>query len=144
MRKEEKTIRMRAEVTPLAQISIELTEIQKYLEITISGDNGEEIKERGNNLIVYLARSGNLLVDAKLHYRNKLKSEIMTIVKDQARQAKVLSATAINRLIESLCADEIRISEWAERVNRSCTHQIDWCRSVLSTMREEMKHLNMK
>ena len=51
-------------ITPKEQIYKELTDIDSFLNITMS-ENAEEAVLRGNDLAVYVARSGKLLADAK-------------------------------------------------------------------------------
>lgn len=31
---------------------------------------------------------------------------------------------------------------WAERSNRSCTHQLEWCRTIISKAKAEMNAFN--
>lgn len=61
---------MNLNITPIDKISNELAAIDSYLNITMS----EEVQEavlRGNDLAVYIARTGKLLADAKYHLNGK-------------------------------------------------------------------------
>ena len=51
-------------ITPKEQILAELQNIDSFLNITMS-ENAEEAVQRGNDLAVYVARSGKLLADSK-------------------------------------------------------------------------------
>ena len=51
-------------ITPFARLIDECREIDAYMGVTPS-DNIEEIVERGNDLIVYISRTGKMLADAK-------------------------------------------------------------------------------
>ena len=51
-------------ITPKYQILDELTNIDSFLNITMSEDATEAV-QRGNDLAVYVARSGKLLADSK-------------------------------------------------------------------------------
>mgnify|MGYP000426501723 CR=1 FL=1 len=65
---------MNLNITPTDKISEELAAIDAFLNITMS----EEVQEavlRGNDLAVYIARTGKLLADAKYHLNGKKKSE---------------------------------------------------------------------
>lgn len=115
----------------------ELTEIDNYLNITIS-EQAEEAVLRGNDLAAYIARSGKLLADAKYHLNEKMKAGIQSILELQELNPRA-TATAVNGLVKSLCKEEQYLVDWAERVNRSATHQLEWCRSLLSKAKEEMK-----
>ena len=63
-------------ITKIEDIKFELEAIQQFLEISISEDMAE-VEQRGNELVVYMARSGKLLADAKYHRDEKLKSAIV-------------------------------------------------------------------
>ena len=121
-------------ITPLEEIKIELQAIQDFAEITCS-DNISEIAERGNDLAVYIARTGKLLADAKYHKDKKLNSDVVQNIKTILS----LSASSANKYIDTLCADENYIVNWCERLNRACTHQIEWSRTMVSKAKEEMR-----
>lgn len=115
----------------------EIMEMQDYLEITIS-DNPQEIIERIGSLNVYMARSGKMLADAKRVLRMKKSDEISTMVKNIAKQ-NYLSATAQKALVDSIAQEENYLVDWLERINRTCTHQIDVLRSLLSYEKEQLR-----
>lgn len=129
---------MNLNITPPDQILEELAEIDKYLNITVS-EQIEEVVMRGNDLAVYMARSGKLLADAKYHLNHKLKDEIFETLRETGKQAKA-SHTAVNLIIKSLCKEEQYMVDWCERINRSCTHNIDWCRTLISKAKSEMQY----
>lgn len=120
------------------QLKKEAEEIQAFLEITI-GDDPVEIVNRGNDLAVYIARSSKMLADARAHLDIKRKSVIMDQLRDIGLKLKV-PATTMNELIKSSCEEENFLSTWIERLNRTCTHQLDWCRTLISKLKEEMKY----
>lgn len=124
-------------ITPPEDILSELQTVDDFLNVTCSEDI-EEVVNRGNDLAVWIARSGKLLADAKYHLDKKMKSEVMDTLREQARNQKV-SSTAINKIIGSLCAEEQYIVNWSERTNRSATHQLEWCRSLMAKQRAEMQ-----
>lgn len=128
-------------ITPPQQIVDELTVIDSYLNITMS-EEGEEAVSRGNDLAVHIARSGKLLADSKYHLNEKKKSEVFEVLEKTAKQAGA-TATAINAIVNSLCKEEQYLVDWSERINRTCTHQLDWCRTLISKAKEEMKIAGM-
>lgn len=130
------------DITPPEQIVKELTDIDAFLNITQSED-AEEAQARGNELASYIARSGKLFADAKHHLNDALKSEIMETLRENAKKANV-SHTAVNKLVTCLCKDQQYLVDWAERTNRSATHQLDWCRTVISKAKEEMRLAGMQ
>ena len=124
---------MNLNITPIDKISNELAAIDSYLNITMS----EEVQEavlRGNDLAVYIARTGKLLADAKYHLNGKKKSEVFDTLRETASRAGATSKA----IIDSLCKDEQYLVDWCERLNRTATHQLEWCRTVISKAKAEM------
>ena len=66
---------MNLNITPIDKIAEELESIDSFLNITMSEDVQEAVM-RGNDLAVYIARTGKLLVDAKHHLNEKKKFEV--------------------------------------------------------------------
>ena len=122
-------------ITPKEQIYKELTDIDSFLNMTMS-ENAEEAVLRGNDLAVYVARSGKLLADAKYWLNEAMNSETMKTLAETAKNAKA-TATAINALVNSLCREERYLVDWCERCNRTATHQLSWCVTVISQRRNE-------
>ena len=116
-------------------IKFELKAIQDFIELNIKEDEITAVQIRGNELNAYMARSGKILADAKYHRDERLKDSVFEHLKEIIN----LSATTANKYVDSLCKDENYLVNWAERVNRTCTHQLDWCRSVLSKQKEELR-----
>ena len=119
------------------QLMKEAQDMQSFLEVTMS-DDPQEVVERGTDLTVYLARSAKMLADAKLILNKQKKDETMDIVRDFIIDQK-LSAKVQNALIDGLCRDSQYLVDWLERMNAAITHQLDWCRSVVSKNKEEMR-----
>lgn len=128
---------MNLTITPPQEIADELLKIDEFLNLTQS-EEMEEAVLRGNDLNSFMARSGKLLADAKYHLNAEMKSEIIEVLKQNAK-ANNVSHTATNALIKSLCKNEQYLVDWADRVNATCTHQLDWCRTLISKGKEEMR-----
>ena len=126
-------------IASLDEIELELQSIQEFTEITPSEDVNE-IVQRGNDLIAYLARTTKLLADSKYHKDSKLNSAFM----DEIRKISQLSASVANKYVDSLCKNENYLINWSERLNRTVTHQIDWCRTIVSKNKAEMQNLNFR
>ena len=122
-------------ITDLQSIKNELVIIQDYLKITPS-EEITEIEDRGNQLIVYIARTSKLLADAKYHKNEKLNSTFVNDIK----KISGLSASLANKFVDSLCKDENHLIDWCERLNRACTHGYEWTRSLLSKATAEWKY----
>lgn len=124
-------------VTPYKEIVKELEEMDAFLNVTMS-DNPEEIIERGNDLQVYLARSAKLVADTEYYLNDELKREILKVI--ETIIPKHLSATVQNTLVSSIAKDQQYLVKWAERINRTITHQLNWCRSRLSYEKEQLRN----
>ena len=123
-------------ITPFTDLIDECREIDAYMGITPS-DNIEEIVERGNDLIVYINRTGKMLADAKYHLNVIRKAEIMDILKIIIPEK--LSAKVQNALIDSVAREQQYLVDWCERLNRTAVHQLDWCRTLISKAKVEMQ-----
>jgi hypothetical protein len=115
----------------------EATDIQAYLDITVSNEP-TELTKRLSMLMTYMSRSGEMLAQAKKILRTKKTSEINKTIIAIAKQ-ECLSASVQNALLDSICEEESYMVDWLDRINRTCTHQIDGIRSLLSYVKEEMR-----
>lgn len=109
-----------------------LNEIQTILESQYDSDNGTVINERLTLISSLMAESGKLLADMTLIYEKELNQGILQILKDIPDYT---SASVQNSLIKSLCANNHRLVILADRINRSCVHQIDTMRTQLSYLK---------
>jgi hypothetical protein len=111
--------------------------IQSYLDIVCSNDS-EEMVERITNLMSFMSRSGSMLAQAKRSLRRKKTREIKDTIIAIAKTGH-LSATVQNALLDSICEEESFLVDFLDRINRSCVHQIDGLRSLLSYEKEELR-----
>lgn len=125
-------------ITSKEDLLNEAYRIQDFLNIPIS-ENPEEAVQRGNDLAACLARTTKMLADAKYHLNTSSKTDIFDILKEAAKQAGA-TPTAINRLVKSASKEEQYLVDLIERLNAACTHQIDWCRTLLSKAKAEMQY----
>lgn len=132
---------MNLNITSQEQILQELTRIDGFLNITMS-EQIEEVVSRGNDLNVYIARTGKLLADAKCQLSQAKRSEVIDILTEASQNTKA-TAKAINALVDSICRKEQYLVDWCERCNRTATHQLDWCRTLISKAKEEIKFSGM-
>lgn len=126
---------------PLEEIHMHLEESQALAEIHVEGDSMDAIISHANNLSARLAMSGKLLADAKYHRSNFYGSAVMEMLKKQS--SEVMYADAQKKYLMSLSKDYDYVVDWAERVNATLTHQLDFMRSLISKEKELMKMTNM-
>jgi hypothetical protein len=125
-------------ITAPEKIEQELAEIQGFLELEFAGDDMSQCKQRMQDLSVYMARSGKLKADAEHHYHKVLNGAVVNALKDVA--ALNMGTSTLNKYIESMCRDYKQLEVWADRVNRSATHQIDALRTLLSYAKSERNY----
>lgn len=136
------TLTMELHITPKEQILRELEVIQACEEETISEEVSKVI-EYGQTLAPYISRSGKLLADAKHHLNTRMKEDTFDAIRKTAKQGGA-TAKAINAIVDSLCADERYLVDFAERVNRCGVHRLDWCRTLISKAKEDMRLSGMQ
>lgn len=115
----------------------EITTISDYLNITCS-NNPQEIQERISVIMVYMMRTGEMLADAKKMLRKKKSDEIQNTIISIAKES-CLSAKIQNALLDSIAEDESFLVDRLDRLNASCTHQLDALRTLLSYEKEAMR-----
>ncbi|MDR2207133.1 MAG: hypothetical protein LBE36_13375 [Flavobacteriaceae bacterium] len=116
------------------EITAELLKMQEFLEVEISEETAEAVY-RGNMLEVFIARSGKLLADAKYHFNKAKQNKLIANVKEVLK----FTPSVANEFAKSLTADEERLFLWAEQINKTCKYQSDWCRTLISKGKEEMR-----
>lgn len=125
---------MLTNIASFEDILTEVEEMQKYLDETVS-EQLEDVLERGDMLAGIVSRSCKMRADAEYHRDSFMKSEIVGILKDTVKQQ--LPALVMKQLIESACKDYNYLSLRCERINRTATHQLDWCRTLVSNAKSE-------
>jgi len=129
---------MLTHITPFEELLREAERIQQAVEVTISED-GTEATYHGNEIAVYVARTGKMLADAKYYLNEKKRSEVMESLRRAAKDTPNITAKAVNALVDSACQEEQFLVDWLGRLNASATHKLDWCRTVISKAKEEMR-----
>ena len=115
----------------------EARKMQDYLDITCSSDH-EEMMQRVAFLNSYMSRSGEMWAIAKRELRKKKSSQFNETIISIAKAAH-LSASVQNAMLESICEEESFLVDWLERINRSCVHQCDNLRTLISYEKEQLR-----
>ena len=124
-------------ITSYDDLLQEAQALQDFLESEIPEDINIVV-ERGNQLSSYLARSGKMTADAK-YWMNIHQKQSAERVIELIREDLISSATSRNSLVEAYSADQRYLYNWTERLNRACTHQLDWCRTLVSKAKAELQ-----
>lgn len=96
----------------------------------------EQLVEAENIMV----NSGKMLADAKYWLNEAMYSEVIKQLKELAKKDKLITSTAVNQLIKSLCKEQQYLVDWCERLNRASTHRADYARSIISKQKLEMQN----
>ena len=111
--------------------------IHEFLTMEVHTDDIEVAVCRGHELAAYMASTGKALADAKYWKDKAVKDSILYQMKDS--KVMGLPASVLNELIKAENKELNYLATWFERLDRECTHQLDWMRSIVSKMKEEYK-----
>lgn len=125
---------MKKNIATKSEIEIELQNMQEFLEQDLDDDINIAL-EYGNAALVYYSRSGKLLADAKMHRDRKMRSELV----EQIKTISAYSASVANKFVDTLMEEENYLVNWADRINAALARRSDFCRTVISKGKEEMK-----
>lgn len=111
--------------------------IHEFLKMEVHTDDIEVAVSRGHELAAYMANTGKALADARYWKDKAVKDSILY----QMRDSKVMNlpASVLNELIKADSKDFNYLVTWFERLDRECTHQLDWMRTIVSKGKEEMR-----
>ena len=118
-------------------LNAEANEISGYLQTTLQG-SPEEIQQRMADTMAYVARTGEMLAQAKRLLRRRKSEEIQNTILRIARE-NCLSAKVQNALLDSIAEDEAFLVDTLDRLNAAATHQLDALRTLLSYEREGLR-----
>lgn len=118
------------------RIRKECQDMQDFLELTPQCE--QEMVERLSTISVYNARSGKMLADMKLAYREERLKTINAVIMTVAKEGH-LSAKVQNAMVDSIATDELYLIDWLDRINRACVHQGDNLRTMVSYAKAQMQ-----
>jgi len=112
----------------------ECSDMQAWLE-EVPSDEPKEMTDRLSVLGVYMARSGNMLADAK-YLQDKARSMVFV---EHGKSILKMPATVSTKFIDSQVGEVNYLVNWLDRINRTCVHQSDSMRTLLSFMKEQLR-----
>lgn len=111
--------------------------MQPFIEAHYDADNPTAVVDRANILESYMALSGKMLADAKYRLSEVMNSVFVKSVKEAVNSG--MSPSLTNKYIDSVCRDYQYLVDWCDRINRSCTHQLEFARTIISKLKAEMQ-----
>lgn len=111
----------------------EIKEMQEFLEIEASED-ANEICERLRTINVYMARSSRMLAEAKAH-RRKAERDTFAALPD----FHTMPANTLKKYLEVCAYEWYEIEDALDSLYKTCVHQMDGLRSLLSFTKEDMR-----
>lgn len=117
----------------------ELKEISEHLtEVTFK--DKEHIENRLMSLAVYKARVNDITPEAQYLYNEKLSDVTGAVPSKFPKTAG--NSSLIKSYIESEMRDYSRVLAYCDRINSTVNRQSENLRSVLSSMKEEMRQIH--
>lgn len=127
-------------IMPPDKIFALCNEIQGYVEAPYRSDIGSDVEERAVKLEAYMALTGKMLADAKFHVESLMLSTFMQAV-EEANKARLQTST-LNKYLDVLCKDYNYLVTWCDRLNRACTHGVEFSRTLISKLKAERMYNN--
>lgn len=126
-------------ITPYIEIEEECSDIQSFLDAELPDGPADPslLIEYGNQIAVYVSRTGALKADATYWYHQRRKDEIFDVLRANLTEVKA-SATTQNEMVKSLCAEELSLLEWCDRLNSACSKRLSWCQSELGLIKNDL------
>lgn len=126
-------------MTTVENLEKEADDVYSFLDIPVE-DDIIQATEKGNLLAVYINRTGRMLAEAKYHLNEAMNYEAVKIIKEIT--SSKYSAKVQNALVDSVCKRERYLVDRIEQLNKTAKYQINFCITVISKIKEEMKYNN--
>lgn len=112
------------------------TKMQAFLERELPNEPNELI-EILNKIDILMAQSGQMLADAKYYKDTVVNSAIIQAIKEAYNET--LSASTINKYVESVARDQAYLVNWIDRINATAVHHKDSIRTIISYRKKELE-----
>lgn len=122
----------RAEI--LEQLTKEVSGIQAFMQ-ECPTDEPSVLAERLSYCNVYLARSGEMLAQAK----SLLNDATVSVWEAKGDLLLKAGAQLAQKVLAGYCSKEQFLCDWLDRVNRGLVHQSDNLRTLISLAKENMR-----
>lgn len=118
------------------QLKETAAKMQAFLERELPSEPNDLI-EALNLVDILMAKSGQMLADAKYYKDTVVNSAIMQAIKEAYNEK--LSASTINKYVESVARDQAYLVNWIDRINATATHHKDSIRTIISYRKKELE-----
>ena len=120
----------------IEEMELKAEKMQSFLELPLPSEPNELI-ERLEKIDILMAKSGKMLADAKFHKDSIVNGTIMEMLKKSHEEK--LSASVLNKFIETAAKDQAYLVNWIDRINATSTHVKDSIRTIISYRKKELE-----
>jgi len=120
----------------IEEMELKAEKMQSFLELPLPSEPNELI-ERLEKIDILMAQSGKMLADAKFHKDSIVNGTIMEMLKKSYEEK--LSASVLNKFIETAAKDQAYLVNWIDRINATSTHVKDSIRTIISYRKKELE-----
>lgn len=124
-------------------IQVQPVELQGILD-TIEGTNFEQVQtisalmDWGFRLQSWMAFSGSQQAASKLALHNARRQAMVNLTASLSANGAEMAISLQKQYVDDLCAQENYNYNLAERCNRACVHCLDFVRTCISTLKQEL------
>lgn len=118
------------------QLKEKAAKMQAYLERELPAEPNELI-DCLDKVDILMAQSGQMLADAKYYKDTVIEGAIMDALKKSYEEK--LTASTINKYVESVARDQAYLVNWIDRINATAVHHKDSIRTIISYRKKELE-----
>jgi DNA-binding XRE family transcriptional regulator len=111
-----------------------LNSIRILIDADVSGVDIDNLVEKGKQLSQMMGLSAECKAEARKDLENARLAAIIQI------ENKKYPPSVMLKIAEAMCADELEIFEYSDRLNAGITHQLDYYRTVISLHKTELEN----
>lgn len=111
-----------------------LEAIRKAIDVDVLGCDIVDVVEKGKSLSQLIGLSAECKALARKNLEDARLSALQKLLADK------LSTMVLLKMADAMCSKELKIYEYADRLNAGITHQLDYYRSVISLHKTELEN----
>lgn len=121
-------------MTDSTNIESKLKVIRAVVDTDITGCEIESVVDQGKKLASIIGLSAECIAAAKKMLENARLKAIMKL------QEQKLQPSVLLKMADAECGIELAMYEYADRLNASISHQLDYYRTVISLYKSELEN----